>query len=197
MREAFPSLPFDTIDATKEKETAAINWVGGEASTTTTSGGTSAGNSASHQKTKSGTTIGYTIQEATTCCTPDYATTSISSSCTTAATNNNHQQQHQLQHITSTGISIASEAAISSLSLAHQQTRVQSHDASKESGTVAVDTTTATANAVAAFLPHLPFSGELEELRNILHFPEEVALRLTDSEYQLFCQVSEIHDTYD
>lgn len=45
------------------------------------------------------------------------------------------------------------------------------------------------AAVAAALLPHLPFSGELEELRNILHFPEEVALRLTDSEYQLFNQV--------
>uniref|UniRef100_A0A182S676 Uncharacterized protein n=1 Tax=Anopheles maculatus TaxID=74869 RepID=A0A182S676_9DIPT len=35
----------------------------------------------------------------------------------------------------------------------------------------------------------VPFSGELEELQNILHFPEEVALRITDMEYQLFYQV--------
>ena len=31
--------------------------------------------------------------------------------------------------------------------------------------------------------------GDLEELQSILHFPEEVALRLTDAEYQLFYQV--------
>lgn len=37
--------------------------------------------------------------------------------------------------------------------------------------------------------PSVPFSGELEELQNILHFPEEVALRITDTEYQLFYQV--------
>lgn len=29
----------------------------------------------------------------------------------------------------------------------------------------------------------------MEELKNILHFPEEVALRLTDAEYQLYYQV--------
>lgn len=31
--------------------------------------------------------------------------------------------------------------------------------------------------------------GELEELQSVLHFPEEVALRITDAEYQLFYQV--------
>lgn len=33
------------------------------------------------------------------------------------------------------------------------------------------------------------FPGELEELQSVLHFPEEVALRITDAEYQLFYQV--------
>lgn len=36
------------------------------------------------------------------------------------------------------------------------------------------------------------FPGELEELQSVLHFPEEVALRITDSEYQLFHQVYEL-----
>lgn len=31
--------------------------------------------------------------------------------------------------------------------------------------------------------------AELEELQELLHFPEEVALRLADTEYQLFYQV--------
>ncbi|XP_055641990.1 1-phosphatidylinositol 4,5-bisphosphate phosphodiesterase epsilon-1-like isoform X2 [Toxorhynchites rutilus septentrionalis] len=35
-----------------------------------------------------------------------------------------------------------------------------------------------------------PSFGELEELQNILHFPEEVALRITDTEYQLYYQTS-------
>lgn len=35
-------------------------------------------------------------------------------------------------------------------------------------------------------------SGELEELQDLLHFPEEVALRLADAEYQLFYQVPPI-----
>lgn len=38
--------------------------------------------------------------------------------------------------------------------------------------------------------PQLPRSSEeLEDLHKLLHFPEEVALRLTESEYQLFYQV--------
>jgi hypothetical protein len=38
--------------------------------------------------------------------------------------------------------------------------------------------------------PQLPRSSEeLEDLHRLLHFPEEVALRLTESEYQLFYQV--------
>lgn len=31
--------------------------------------------------------------------------------------------------------------------------------------------------------------GDLEELQSVLHFPEEVALRITDAEYQLFYKV--------
>lgn len=39
--------------------------------------------------------------------------------------------------------------------------------------------------------PQLPRSSEeLEDLHKLLHFPEEVALRLTESEYQLFYQAS-------
>ncbi|GJQ69274.1 hypothetical protein Trydic_g6413 [Trypoxylus dichotomus] len=34
--------------------------------------------------------------------------------------------------------------------------------------------------------------AELEELQELLHFPEEVALRLADTEYQLFYQVPPI-----
>ncbi|ENN78053.1 hypothetical protein YQE_05489, partial [Dendroctonus ponderosae] len=36
------------------------------------------------------------------------------------------------------------------------------------------------------------YCAELEELQELLHFPEEVALRLADSEYQLFYQVPPI-----
>ncbi|KAG8036438.1 hypothetical protein G9C98_003760, partial [Cotesia typhae] len=39
--------------------------------------------------------------------------------------------------------------------------------------------------------PQLPRSSEeLEDLHKLLHFPEEVALRLSESEYQLFYQVN-------
>lgn len=37
--------------------------------------------------------------------------------------------------------------------------------------------------------PTCGHSEELEELQDLLHFPEEVALRLADTEYQLFYQV--------
>ncbi|KAG4077316.1 hypothetical protein HA402_009717 [Bradysia odoriphaga] len=45
------------------------------------------------------------------------------------------------------------------------------------------------ASATAVTPVPLSHPGELEELQSILHFPEEVALRLTDAEYQLFYQV--------
>lgn len=38
--------------------------------------------------------------------------------------------------------------------------------------------------------------AELEELQELLHFPEEVALRLADTEYQLFYQVRDIENNY-
>ena len=36
-------------------------------------------------------------------------------------------------------------------------------------------------------------SAELDRLESLLHFPEEVALRLTDIEYDLFYSVAPIH----
>ncbi|XP_062559576.1 1-phosphatidylinositol 4,5-bisphosphate phosphodiesterase epsilon-1-like [Armigeres subalbatus] len=49
---------------------------------------------------------------------------------------------------------------------------------------------TTSSSTAAVTLSTTPSFGELEELQNILHFPEEVALRITDAEYQLFYQVS-------
>jgi len=46
---------------------------------------------------------------------------------------------------------------------------------------------------IASLTSSAPFSSDLEELQNILHFPEEVALRLTDAEYQLYYQVRHIN----
>jgi hypothetical protein len=46
---------------------------------------------------------------------------------------------------------------------------------------------------IASLTSSAPFSSDLEELQNILHFPEEVALRLTDAEYQLYYQVRRQH----
>lgn len=48
-------------------------------------------------------------------------------------------------------------------------------------------TTASTAGATTPTVHTIP--GELEELQSVLHFPEEVALRITDAEYQLFYQV--------
>lgn len=49
---------------------------------------------------------------------------------------------------------------------------------------------TTSSSTAAVTLSTTPSFGELEELQNILHFPEEVALRITDAEYQLFYQVT-------
>jgi hypothetical protein len=50
---------------------------------------------------------------------------------------------------------------------------------------------------IASLISSAPFSSDLEELQNILHFPEEVALRLTDAEYQLFYQVRKHFNIFD
>lgn len=55
----------------------------------------------------------------------------------------------------------------------------------------AVALTKLTPLAGATAVPSIhSFPGELEELQSVLHFPEEVALRITDAEYQLFYQVN-------
>lgn len=207
MREAFPSLPFDTIDASKEKDIT-INWVGSSDKALTSNNSSTSSNKsgcAHHQQQKNihntatnnrTSIIGYTIESN---CTPDYAT---STSCSiTKNNNNNNSTSSSSSNTTNTSTRTISTAAAvlqhsSPPSSAHQQQAVP-HDgspttaASSSTGTTEYHTTTSTNTTnVASLLPHLPFSGELEELRHILHFPEEVALRLTDSEYQLFCQVS-------
>lgn len=60
-----------------------------------------------------------------------------------------------------------------------------SSPSSSSSTAVAAATTVTTTTTAAA-----PSFGELDELQSILHFPEEVALRITDTEYHLFYQVS-------
>lgn len=55
---------------------------------------------------------------------------------------------------------------------------------------VAITKITPLTSASAASSTIHTFPGELEELQNVLHFPEEVALRITDAEYQLFYQVT-------
>lgn len=54
---------------------------------------------------------------------------------------------------------------------------------------ISANTKQTSASATAVTPVPLSHPGELEELQSILHFPEEVALRLTDAEYQLFYQV--------
>lgn len=55
-------------------------------------------------------------------------------------------------------------------------------------GVVALTKLTPLTSATTSSSIH-SFPGELEELQSVLHFPEEVALRITDAEYQLFYQV--------
>lgn len=50
--------------------------------------------------------------------------------------------------------------------------------------------TAASSSSVHTFAGAKEFCNSLEELQSVLHFPEEVALRITDAEYQLFYQVN-------
>lgn len=149
MREAFPSLPFDTIDEHKEKDTIISK------------DGSGAGITTSKQQI---IIIGY-----------NNTTTSTSSSTTSAAVTTRSTTTSEYGSITSTSNGKAGNV------IQHQQ--------SEGSASAPNSGDEKNSSAVSALLSHLPFPGELEELRNILHFPEEVALRLTDSEYQLFYQV--------
>lgn len=174
MREAFPSLPFDTIEVIKENDTT-INRDGG-----------------AYGKNN---TIGYTHET-------EYGTTTNSSTNNTNATatsagtavygaqqhQHDNQQHHNQEHQQTQ--QQQQQYQLHYQQLQHSQfQQQQQHDNSGPSS--ADDKYGSASTAVSALLPHLPFSGELEELRYILHFPEEVALRITDSEYQLFSQVGE------
>ena len=48
------------------------------------------------------------------------------------------------------------------------------------------------AASAAALGPPMLYSDELERLQKLLHFPEEVALQLTEVEYDLFYRVAPI-----
>uniref|UniRef100_A0A182RS41 Phosphoinositide phospholipase C n=1 Tax=Anopheles funestus TaxID=62324 RepID=A0A182RS41_ANOFN len=100
------------------------------------------------------------------------ATTSPSVSSTTHHQHQHHQQQQQHQQQHSVAASATAAAATFSTT-----------------ATTSISSSSGTAALAAA---PVPFSGELEELQYILHFPEEVALRITDMEYQLFYQVSPV-----
>ncbi|XP_058116355.1 1-phosphatidylinositol 4,5-bisphosphate phosphodiesterase epsilon-1-like [Anopheles ziemanni] len=94
---------------------------------------------------------------------------------------------------TAAAATAATASVSSSSSAAHQQ-----HSVAASASAAAATFSTTAATSIASGGPALasatsvPFSGELEELQNILHFPEEVALRITDMEYQLFYQVSPV-----
>lgn len=153
MREAFPSLLFDTIEEYKEKDTI-ISRDGSEAGTTSTQQNIIIGYNVDTSSTTVNTTLAATSSH-------EYASSNSNGSAGTTFVHH-HQQQH------------------------HQQQSIQQQQSDGSAPNSADDKNNST---VSALLSHLPFPGELEELRNILHFPEEVALRLTDSEYQLFNQV--------
>ncbi|XP_055588696.1 1-phosphatidylinositol 4,5-bisphosphate phosphodiesterase epsilon-1-like [Uranotaenia lowii] len=90
--------------------------------------------------------------------------------------------QGNTSNLPSTIVSAASSTALHNVGSA---TLVASAVTSVTSGSSAggVSTNPATSSSAPSF-------GELEELQSILHFPEEVALRITDTEYQLFYQVT-------
>lgn len=176
MREAFPSLPFDTIDEHKEKDTI-ISKDGSEAGittskqhiiiigyNTTTSTSSSSQPVAAAAAARTTTTSDYGYNSSVT-----ITNTTTTISTTTTTTNAN----------TSTSNGKAGGGTV----IQHQQSQTSEGSSAPNSADEKNSST------VSALLSHLPFPGELEELRNILHFPEEVALRLTDSEYQLFYQV--------
>uniref|UniRef100_A0A182YHP0 Uncharacterized protein n=1 Tax=Anopheles stephensi TaxID=30069 RepID=A0A182YHP0_ANOST len=101
-------------------------------------------------------------------------TTATTSPSVSSTTQQQHHHHHQQQHY-SVAASASATAAAATFSTTASAAAAAANSISNSSGT---------ALAVAP----VPFSGELEELQNILHFPEEVALRITDMEYQLFYQ---------
>ncbi|XP_070497870.1 1-phosphatidylinositol 4,5-bisphosphate phosphodiesterase epsilon-1-like isoform X2 [Chironomus tepperi] len=103
--------------------------------------------------------------------------------------NNNHKEYNNNQHSSQT-TTLASNNCLKGKDLNidrnNEITRdVSIHDTEK----ICFDSDEAQ-SLIASLASTAPFSSDLEELQNILHFPEEVALRLTDAEYQLYYQTS-------
>lgn len=171
MREAFPSLLFDTIDEHKEKDTI-ISKDGSEAGITTSKQQFIIIGYNTTTSTSSSSTTSAAVAAATRTSEYGYSNITITNTTTTTTTTTTNANN------TSTSNGKAGGTVIQ-----HQQSQTSEGSSAPNSGDEKNSST------VSALLSHLPFPGELEELRNILHFPEEVALRLTDSEYQLFYQV--------
>ncbi|XP_021709977.1 1-phosphatidylinositol 4,5-bisphosphate phosphodiesterase epsilon-1 [Aedes aegypti] len=101
--------------------------------------------------------------------------------------------QSHVGNLPPTVVSTASAATIGTATASSAALVVSAAAAAVPSGTGGSGTASTSSSAAAVTLSATPSFGELEELQNILHFPEEVALRITDAEYQLFYQVS-LHD---
>lgn len=176
MREAFPSLPFDTIDEHKEKDTI-ISKDGSEAGITTSKQHIIIiGYNTTTSTSSSSTSAAVAATAATRTATSEYGYSSVTITNTTTTTSTTTTTTNANNSRTSNG-------KAGGTVIQHQQSQTSEGSSAPNSADEKNSST------VSALLSHLPFPGELEELRNILHFPEEVALRLTDSEYQLFYQV--------
>lgn len=97
--------------------------------------------------------------------------------------------QSHVGNLPPTVVSTAPAATIGTATASSAALVVSAAAAAVPSGTGGSGTASTSSSAAAVTLSATPSFGELEELQNILHFPEEVALRITDAEYQLFYQV--------
>ena len=178
MREDFPSLPFDIITSTSGG--GVVSCLAGDISKTL--GGNSTSVSSDHINLKFGKDIaieGKIDRESDIFkSSPSIVPTVNSSNSATATTATSSTKERYLNKDSDNVVSDTNDT----------QSYASNVSTSVSTAPAAANTTNATATSPSVYTV-APFPGELEELQNILHFPEEVALRLTDTEYQLFYQV--------
>ncbi|KAG5673905.1 hypothetical protein PVAND_003906 [Polypedilum vanderplanki] len=107
--------------------------------------------------------------------------------------NNNHKEyinKNHHNHNSHTTSTLANNHCLKGKNLNIDRNNENSRDISlHETEKICFDSDEAQ-SLIASLVSTPPFSSDLEELQNILHFPEEVALRLTEAEYQLYYQTS-------
>uniref|UniRef100_A0A182U1M7 Uncharacterized protein n=1 Tax=Anopheles melas TaxID=34690 RepID=A0A182U1M7_9DIPT len=116
------------------------------------------------------------------------AAAAAASSSPSVSSTTHHQQQQQHHHHHHYHLHHHQQHSVAASATATAAATFSTTAASTISGSSGGGGGSGASPALAATTT-VPFSGELEELQNILHFPEEVALRITDMEYQLFYQV--------